>query len=71
MPDMEQMRDAAEQFYEKTAAQPKNWESLSIDEMRAMKSTREQNREHLRSQGVPDSEIDNMLGPEPDWPAGV
>lgn len=71
MPDMEDLRAAAEGFYETTAAQPKNWDSLSIDEMKAMKSAREQNREHLRGQGVPDSEVDNMLGPEPDWPAGV
>lgn len=71
MSDMEAMREAAEEFYESTDAKPRNWESLSIDEMRAMKSTRDQNREHLRGQGVPDFEIDNMLGPEPDWPEGV
>jgi hypothetical protein len=71
MSDMGQMREAAQEFYESTEAKPRNWDSLSIDEMRAMKSTREQNREHLRSQGVPEFEIDNMLGPEPDWPDGV
>ena len=71
MPDMEEMREAASKFYEGTADKPKNWEDLSIDEMKAMRSTREQNREHLRSQGVSDEEIANMLGPEPDWPEGV
>lgn len=71
MPDLEEMREAAQEFYEGTAARPRNWDSLSIDEMRAMKSTREQNRAHLRSQGLPDPEIDNMLGPEPEWPDGV
>jgi hypothetical protein len=71
MSDMGQMREAAQEFYESTEAKPRNWDSLSIDEMRAMKSTREQNREHLRSQGVPEFEIDNMLGPEPEWPDGV
>ncbi len=71
MSDMENLRAAAEEFYENTAAQPKNWDSLTVDEMKAMRSAREQNREHLKSQGVPESEIDNMLGPEPDWPAGI
>lgn len=71
MPDMDDMREAAQEFYEKTADKPRNWDALTLDEKRAMKSTREQNREHLRGQGVPESEIDNMLGPEPDWPADI
>jgi len=71
VPDMDEMREAAKEFYKDTADKPKNWDELSVEEMKAMKSTREQNREHLRGQGVPEHEVDNMLGPEPDWPEGV
>lgn len=65
--DLAKMREMAGKFYEKTAEKPKNFDALDGEEKQALRLVREQNRELLRGQGLPEGEIDNLMGPEPDW----